>query len=177
MLLKLCTSLGGVPPVLLKLTPPADPTDPRVIEPILAIVDGYSFVKGFILNITNRSPYTTLRTPRAELDRTRGGITGPSLREPTNAALAAWAARIDRTKHILVGVGGIRDADDAYRMLRNGASWIQLYTALVYQGPGLIGKINEGLIRIFERDGVHHVSDVVGVDVQSRTKALRTATV
>lgn len=176
MLLKMCATHRDLPPVLLKLTPPGDPTDPNLIEPVLAVADGYPFVKGFILNIPNRSPYTTLRTPRTELDRMRGGITGPSLQEPTNAALAAWAARIDRSRHVLVGAGGIRNADDAYRMLRAGASWIQLYTALVYQGPGLVRTINEGLIQRFERDGVRHVSDVIGIDVSPRTKMLRTAT-
>jgi dihydroorotate dehydrogenase (fumarate)/dihydroorotate dehydrogenase len=173
MLLALCASLEALPPVFLKLTPPGDPEDPGIIEPILAATDPYPFVKGFILNIVNRSPYTTLRTARSELDRMRGGITGPSLREPTKAALSAWYARIDRSRHVLIGVGGISSAADAYQMLRSGASLVQLYTALVYRGPGLVKQINEGILQLLDRDGFKCVGDAVGVDVQRRDKHLR----
>src|SRR5262249_55298234 len=124
-----------LPPVFLKLTPPGDPADPRVIEPILATVDPFGFVKGFILNIPNRRLHETLRTPAAELASTRGGITGPSLRAVTNAAIRAWYARIDRSRHALIGSGGIGSAADAYDTIRHGASLVQLYTALVYRGP------------------------------------------
>lgn len=172
-LLAACAAHREMPPVLLKITPPGDPTDPRGIESIFAAVDHYPFVKGFILNIVNPSPYTTLRTPRDQLDRMRGGITGPSLREPTNAALQAWFSRINRSKHVLVGVGGINDASGAYAMIRSGASWIQLYTALVYQGPGLVKQINAGLIREIERDGIRRLSDAVGLDVPSPSRVLQ----
>ncbi len=173
MLLGLCAAHEALPPVFLKVTPPGDPEDPCVIEPILSAADPYPFVKGFILNIVNRSPYTTLRTPRLDLDRMRGGITGPSLRQPTNAALSAWYARIDRSRHALIGVGGISSAADAYQMLRSGASLVQLYTALVYRGPGLVRQINEGLLKLLDRDGLRCVTDAVGADVQPGNKHLR----
>jgi dihydroorotate dehydrogenase (fumarate)/dihydroorotate dehydrogenase len=165
MLLGRHAALESVPPVFLKLTPPGAPEDPRIIDPILSAVDPYPFVKGFILNIVNRSPYTTLRTPRSDLDRMRGGITGPSLRGPTNAALSAWYARMDRSRHALIGVGGISSADDAYRMIRSGASLVQLYTALVYRGPGLVKQINEGILRLLDRDGLTCVAEAVGAGV------------
>jgi dihydroorotate dehydrogenase len=152
-----------LPPLFLKLTPPGDAEDPRVIDPILRTVDAYDFVKGFILNIPNPDPHGTLRTPAATLDRTRGGITGPSLRRPTNAAIAAWYRRIDRKRHALIGTGGISSAEDAYETIKLGASLVQLYTALVYRGPGLVREINAGLARLLERDGLRHIGDAVGV--------------
>jgi dihydroorotate dehydrogenase len=175
MLLSLCAAHGALPPVFLKLTPPGDPEDPGIIEPILSAADPSPFIKGFILNIVNRSPYTTLRTPRFDLDRMRGGITGPSLFKPTNAALSAWYARIDRSRHALIGVGGISSAADAYQMLRSGASLVQLYTALVYRGPGLVRQINEGLLKLLDRDGFKRVTDAVGADVHAGNNHLRSS--
>ncbi len=162
-LLEICAGRGKPPPVFLKITPPGDPEDPRVIDPILDAVDPFEFVKGFVLNIPNANPHGTLRTPAAELDRMRGGITGPSLRAPTNAAIRAWYGRIDRKRHALVGVGGIASAEDAYETIRMGASLVQLYTALVYRGPGLVKRINDGLCRLLERDGLRHIGDAVGL--------------
>lgn len=64
----------------------------------------------------------------------------------------------------LIGVGGIASAHDAYKKIRAGASLVQLYTALVYQGFGLIGQINDGLAELLERDGFATIADAVGVD-------------
>ncbi len=160
----------ALPPVFLKLTPPGDPEDPRVIDPILDTVDQFGFVKGFILNIPNRRPRETLRTPEAELAPTRGGITGPSLRAATNAAVRAWYARIDRSRHALIGAGGIGSAADAYETIRLGASLVQLYTALVYRGPALVARINDDLARLLAHDGLRSIAEAVGIDNGGRDR-------
>src|SRR3546814_2268865 len=61
----------------------------------------------------------------------------------------------------LIGVGGIGSAEDAYERIRAGASLVQLYTALVYEGPGLVRRINQGLARLLERDGFAALADAV----------------
>jgi dihydroorotate dehydrogenase len=155
---------SALPPVFLKLTPPDDPEDPRVIDPILGAVDPFGFVKGFILNIPNRAPLESFRTPAAALAATRGGITGPSLRTATNAAIRAWYARIDHRRHALIGTGGIGSAADAYDTIRCGASLVQLYTALVYRGPALVARINEGVARLLARDGLRSIAEAVGTE-------------
>ena len=165
----------GLPPVFLKITPPGDPGDPRAVDPILQAVDDFAFVKGFILNIPNRDPHATLRTPAAMLDRTRGGITGPSLRQPTNVAIRNWYARIDRTRHVLIGVGGIASAEDAYATIRLGASLVEFYTALVYRGPGLVQEINDGLCRLLQRDGLRNIGEAIGVDNNINWRRMRAA--
>ena len=157
-----------MPPLFLKINPPGDPCDARIIDPILEAADPFAFVKGFILNVPNTRPYETLHTPRAQLDSMRGGITGPSLLEPTRAALSAWYSRIDRKRHVLAGVGGIASAQDAYALLGAGASVVQLYTALVYQGPGLVRRINEGLCRLLDRDGFKNIGESVGTSAPAR---------
>jgi dihydroorotate dehydrogenase len=66
----------------------------------------------------------------------------------------------------LIGVGGIASAEDAYARIRAGASLIQLYSALVYEGPGLARRINRGLAALLRRDGFTSIADAVGVDIR-----------
>ena len=62
----------------------------------------------------------------------------------------------------LVGVGGIASGADAYTKIRAGASLVQLYTGLVYEGPGVVGRIKRELAGLLERDGFKSVADAVG---------------
>ena len=62
----------------------------------------------------------------------------------------------------LVGVGGVSSGADAYAKIRAGASLVQLYSALVYQGPALIGRIKRDLLVCLKQDGFHHVAEAVG---------------
>jgi dihydroorotate dehydrogenase len=61
-----------------------------------------------------------------------------------------------------MGVGGIEDGDDAYEMMRAGASAVQLYTGFIYGGPNIIRSINERLLERLEADGLRHISEAVG---------------
>jgi dihydroorotate dehydrogenase len=63
-------------------------------------------------------------------------------------------------------VGGIDSAEKAYEKIRNGATLVQLYTGLVYNGPELVANIKEGLSDLLERDGFDNISNAVGVDVK-----------
>ena len=65
----------------------------------------------------------------------------------------------------IVGVGGVSDAAGAYAKIRAGASVVQLYTALVYEGPTVARDINAGLLDLLKRDGFESVEEAVGVDV------------
>jgi dihydroorotate dehydrogenase len=64
----------------------------------------------------------------------------------------------------IIGVGGIFNGEDAYDKIRAGASAVQIYTGWIYEGPGAVKRINLGLRRLLERDGLKHISDAVGVD-------------
>jgi len=63
---------------------------------------------------------------------------------------------------LIIGVGGIFNARDAYEMMRAGASLVQLYTGIVYEGPAVVNRINQGLLTLLERDGLEHVSHLIG---------------
>ena len=93
-----------------------------------------------------------------------GGLSGAPLFERSTEVLRELA-RLTEGKLPLIGVGGVSSAEDAYAKLRAGASLVQLYTALVYEGPALIPKIVMGLEALLERDGAIHISDIIGADV------------
>lgn len=67
-------------------------------------------------------------------------------------------------KLVIIGVGGIFSAEDAYAKIRAGASLVELITGMIFEGPQLIGEINHGLVELLQRDGFTHVSQAVGVD-------------
>jgi dihydroorotate dehydrogenase len=62
----------------------------------------------------------------------------------------------------LIGVGGIASGADAYAKIRAGATLVQLYTALIYEGPGLVGHIKADLVRLLARDGFKSIREAVG---------------
>lgn len=92
-----------------------------------------------------------------------GGLSGKPLFAPSTEVLRK-IYNLTGGQIPLIGVGGIASAEDAYAKIRAGASLVQLYTALVYQGFGLIGLINDGLAELLARDGFATVADAVGVD-------------
>ena len=98
-----------------------------------------------------------------------GGLSGRVLRQQSFEILHAVARELFG-RCLLISVGGIETADEAYRRLRHGASLVQIYTALVYRGPRLARALNEGLLRLLDRDGARTVAEVVGQDLRSGPK-------
>lgn len=90
-----------------------------------------------------------------------GGLSG----RPITAMVTAFIAHIyslTKGKIPIIGVGGIFDAEDAWEKIKAGANAVQIYTGWVYEGPGAVKRINQGLLRLMERDGVKRVSEAVG---------------
>src|SRR6185436_15915566 len=92
-----------------------------------------------------------------------GGLSGRVLREKSFRVFAAVARRLFG-RAVLVSVGGIDSGAEAYRRLRAGADLVQVYTAFVYQGPGLVRRINEELLELMEREGAKGIGEVIGAD-------------
>jgi dihydroorotate dehydrogenase len=93
-----------------------------------------------------------------------GGLSGAVLRERSFASLRAVAREL-AGRLLLVSVGGIDSGAEAYRRLRAGASLIELYTGLVYRGPGLARRLHRELVLHLERDGARSLREVIGADV------------
>jgi len=146
---------AGAEPLLVKLSP--DLAGPAV-EEALAVVDDLD-LDGVVATNTTVDRPDGLRNPnRAE----RGGLSGNPIEERATGMVAFIAERTDVP---VVGVGGITDAEGAYRKIRAGASVVQLYTGLVYEGPSLARDINRGLRDLLERDGFDSVEAAVGADL------------
>lgn len=92
-----------------------------------------------------------------------GGLSGAPLFEKSTRVLAQLSS-LTEGKLPLIGVGGISSAEEAYRKIRAGASAVQLYTAMVYQGLSLVPRIAAGLDALLVRDGFATVADAVGSD-------------
>jgi len=92
-----------------------------------------------------------------------GGISGSLLKEKSFKLFRAIAKEL-YGKTLLISVGGIEDAEDAYRRIKAGASLLQIYSMLIYKGPNMIKEINQGLIELMEADGYNHISEAVGAD-------------
>jgi dihydroorotate dehydrogenase len=148
-------------PLFLKI---AASTDPRTIDVFLETVDHFPTIRGFILSTLLPKPYSGLRTPPEVMQGLPGSLTGAPLKMFARDLVSAWYARIDRTRHVLIGVGGVQSARDAYALIRRGATLVQLVTALVYQGPALPSRIHRDLATLLEHDGFASIMEAVGVD-------------
>ena len=107
---------------------------------------------------------TTVARPAGLVSRYAGepgGLSGRPLFAPSTALLAE-CYRLTRGRLPLIGVGGVASAADAYAKIRAGASLVQLYTALVFDGPALVGRINQGLAELLRRDGFASVGEAIG---------------
>ena len=93
-----------------------------------------------------------------------GAVSGPPSAPLLDTCLRECYRRMDRARYALFASGGIASGADAYRKIRAGASLVSMYTALIYDGPGVVRRITRGLAELLARDGVKHVTDAVGVD-------------
>lgn len=144
------------PPLVLKIAPDLTPEDRADI----AAVALQAPLQGLIIG------NTTIARPDGLKSRHRdeaGGLSGRPLMAPSTELLGEFY-RLTEGRIPLIGTGGIASAADAYRKIRAGASLIQLYTALVFQGPALVQSINQGLAACLERDGYSQLAQAVGAD-------------
>ncbi|MEE8189925.1 MAG: quinone-dependent dihydroorotate dehydrogenase [Kiloniellales bacterium] len=145
---------GGPPALLIKIAPDLTEADKDDIAAV-ALQEG---LDGLIVSNTTIARPPGLRGRRRD---EAGGLSGRPLFEPSTALLAEMYRRT-QGQIPLIGVGGVASAEDAYAKLRAGASLVQLYTALVYQGPGLVPRIGSGLAALLRRDGFGSLREAVG---------------
>jgi dihydroorotate dehydrogenase len=140
-------------PLLVKIAPDLSPEERRDIAQV-ALDTG---IDGLIVsNTTVARPGLVSRHAHEA-----GGLSGRPLFGPSTALLADMY-RLTQGRLPLIGVGGIASAADAYAKIRTGASLVQLYTALVFAGPDLVGQIKSGLAGLLRRDGFGSIAEAVG---------------
>ena len=151
-------------PVLVKISPPhtANFVLDSFFDEILLVSLAHK-VNGFIATNT-ASDREGVITPADRLDQIgRGGLSGQPLRERATG-LVRYLYRKTNGNVPIIGVGGISSAEHAYERIKAGASLIQVYTGLVYEGPGLIRSIKEGLVKLMEEEGHSSVAHIVGIE-------------
>jgi dihydroorotate dehydrogenase len=142
-------------PVFLKIAPDLTPNDLDEIVEVAMVAR----ISGIIATNTTLSREGLKSARRDEA----GGLSGAPLFEKSTRVLA----RLSQLTHgmlPLIGVGGVGSAEEAYQKIRAGASAVQLYTAMVYQGLSLVPRIARGLDDLLARDGFASVSLAVGTD-------------
>ena len=144
------------PPLLLKIAPDLTAEDKADIADVCLAVG----VAGIIAtNTTIARPEGLMGAARGEA----GGLSGRPLFGPSTAVLSDLY-RLTEGKLPLIGVGGVTSGADAYRKIRAGASLVQLYTALAYRGPALVGRIKKELAQLLREDGFETLAAAVGAD-------------
>lgn len=155
--------LRGGTPMFLKIAPDLDPED----EPGIAELCLSRGIDALIVGNTTVARPSTLRSSAAgEI----GGLSGRPLFPRSTRLLARMSVRL-RGRVPLIGVGGVATGADAYAKIRAGASAVQLYTALIYQGPGVVRRIVEQLDAFLARDGFDQLGQAVGLDDASLAHA------
>ncbi len=143
---------AGLPPILLKIAPDLLPSmiDDICDAAIALRLDG--------IVATN----TTLQRAAVGVESTLpGGLSGAPLRDLARAVIKRVHRR-SGGRLAIIGVGGVASAEDAYAHIRAGANLVELYTGLIYQGPGVVRTIKQGLARLLARDGFRSISEAVG---------------
>lgn len=155
-LLAAVAAVGSTAPVFLKIAP--DILDEEA-ETMAASIRRHGLSGVIVSNTTLNRPKTLKSRRQGE----GGGLSGPPIFERSTELVRLFrkAAGPDMA---IIGVGGVDSAETAYAKIRAGANAVQLYTGLVYHGPGLIQRIKAGLAERLQADGFASVSEAVGAD-------------
>lgn len=155
--LKARADAGGAPaPVFVKVAP--DLTDEDKADITAAALD--AGIDGLVISNTTVARDGVAGGPHAD---EAGGLSGAPLLGPSTEVLRDFQ-RVLKGRLPLIGVGGVSSARDVYRKVLAGASLVQLYTALVYEGPGLPARILSELPRFLDVDGASSLAEVVGAE-------------
>ncbi len=143
-------------PIFLKVAPDLDPDEIGTIVEA-AVAHG---IDAIVVGNTTTARPATLTSPHRDQ---AGGLSGLPLMAPSTEVLRHFFAA-SRGRLALIGTGGIATAEDAYAKIRAGATAVQLYSAMVYEGPGLIDRIRRDLASLLTSDGYASVAQAVGAD-------------
>ena len=146
-------------PIFLKLA--ADLTEHQV-NSIIEVCDKHK-IDGFICsNLTKKRENLKIVEPESEVPKV-GGISGKAVEDLSND-LIRYVYKKTNGKYIIMGCGGVFNAKDAYKKIKQGAPLIQMITGMIFEGPQVISEINLGLAELLKKDGYTNISQAIGVD-------------
>lgn len=165
---KLLSKLETAPadkPVFLKISPDMSEAE---LDEILKVASQHK-IDGFICTNLTKKREGNSRIKDGIIPE-KGGISGKVVEELSNKFIADVYKKT-HGKNIIVGVGGIFTAEDAYKKIRLGASLLQLITGMIFKGPQVVSEINQGLVKLLRRDGFKNISETIGADNRFQLKS------
>ncbi len=141
-------------PIIVKISPDIEDKNINIISDLLL---KYCVDAVIISNTSDKNRENLSNINKLE----KGGLSGKPLEKRSNELINKFY-KILKEKIKIIGVGGVDSGYSAYQKIINGASLIQLYTGMIYQGPNIASKITKELVNILEKEGIKNISDVVG---------------
>ncbi len=141
-------------PITVKISPDIEDENINIISDVLLKHNVEALI---VSNTTDKNRENLSNINKLE----KGGLSGKPLEKRSNELINKFY-KILKNKIKIIGVGGVDSGQSAYQKIISGASLIQLYTGMIYQGPSIASKISEELINILNKEGVKNISDVVG---------------
>ena len=142
-------------PLILKISPDLDDND---LQNFIGVIKEFP-IQGVIA--TNTTLNRKQLKSRQKIEK--GGLSGTPLKERSTEVVRILFQELGNEVTI-IGTGGISSGADAYEKIRAGATAVQIYTALVYEGPGIVKRIKQELSELLKGDGVNCIKDVIGID-------------
>jgi len=146
-------------PLLVKIAPELDD---GFLEDIVKLVKKHK-LSGIVATNTTIDRPETANTSSEKIYKEAGGLSGAPLKDKSTEMIRK-IYRLTKGKIPIIGVGGIFTAEDAWNKITAGASIVQLYTGLVFEGPGIAKSIVKGLKKRVESEGFESISDAVGIE-------------
>jgi len=146
-------------PIFVKM--PLEKTDDEIVK-ILYTISKYC-PKGVILSNLSKNRKNKLLRPEeiSKFSDNTGSFSGKPTYERSNE-LIKLSYKIFKDRFIIIGCGGVFSAEDAYEKISLGASLVQMITGMIFEGPQIASQINSGLIGLLKKDGLSHISEVIG---------------
>ena len=156
--LEILAGLNLKRPVFIKM--PLERTEGEINE-MLDVASEYYFISGLIFSNLAKDRTNTAFDQNEIQNAGKGNFSGKPVTEKSNAMLH-YVYKTFGKRFILVGVGGVFTAEDAYKKIRLGATLVQMITGMVFMGPQQIGIINKELAELLKRDGYKNISEAIG---------------
>jgi dihydroorotate dehydrogenase len=146
---------ASLPAVLVKFSSDLDNSQ---LSELIEICEAHA-IDGYVATNTSSARDGLTTSPEVIEKIGRGGLSGKAIAHKSTAIIEKISAQTNREKAI-IGVGGISSTSDAIDKLKAGADLLQIYTGLVFEGPGIVKKINRGLTQYMKKHGMEHVYQI-----------------
>lgn len=145
-------------PVFLKLK--HHEGDDTWLDDFLNLTGKYAWISGFIPIIHSMRDMGDAAARGG--DRLRGSVSGAIIKDASLEMIRVWYRKMDRDRHALVATGGLSSAQDVYNAIAAGASFVQIFAGMIFEGPFLVRRINRELVELMNTSGVESIAALRG---------------